>query len=223
MNDTNAERHLAAGLKLYKCKTCARNLGRSHFWPDDMCHASRGIACKECMPTPPEERQALRTGTLTCKTCERELPKDRFWPSDLPRGSEGIQCKSCWTGCIQHDGRFQSRTGDDIGDMIEANEKVYKCKTCARSLGRSQFWPRDLKNAYRGIACKECCPTPPEERRAKPPETHSCKTCGRELPKAEFWRSDLPKSTHGIECKECQPTAPKDRTKRKQAAEKPPA
>ena len=97
----------------------------------------------------------------------------------------------------------------------------FNCKICKRSLGRNQFWPNDLKHACRGIACKECCPKPPEERRAKLPETYTCKTCGRELPKAQFWRSDLPKSTHGIECTKCHPTAPKDREKHKQAPGKP--
>ena len=139
-----------------------------------------------------------------------------------PASRSPTRCSACNTRARVDKFKLVGERGGKLGGMSEAvrvqnterqlaaSQKLYKCKMCERNLVRSKFWPDDIRHVAQGIACKECCPKSPEERRQA---LRTCTACGRELPREKFWHADLYNGKGNFQCKECQPLAPKDRNK----------
>ena len=99
------------------CTQCGRTLTREFFWPDDwrfgmskgVSSKCKGIKCKECCPTPRNERSAGFTGKneqasleatgkpITCQVCERSLPRSQFRKNNGNKFDfrKGMTCEQC--------------------------------------------------------------------------------------------------------------------------------
>ena len=116
-------------------------------------------------------RKIANAAMQQCVGCKATKFKSAFWKEDWRNRDRGIKCAECEP--LAPGERPRSLPPQFLQNIQPKTSEV-TCKQCGVAKPRDQFWLRDLHNQRRGISCKACLPTAPEERpRGRPPSSAS--------------------------------------------------
>ena len=106
-------------------------------------------------------REIASAATQQCSQCREIKPKPAFWKEDWRHRERGIKCTTCE---LRRAGERPRSLPPQFLQNSTPKRNELTCKQCGVAKARDNFWPRDIHNQSRGIMCKACQPTPPEER-----------------------------------------------------------
>ena len=107
------------------------------------------------------QRQIASAVTQQCAQCREIKPKSGFWKEDWRHREQGIKCTTCEP---RRAGERPRSLPPQFLQNSTPKRNQLTCKQCGEAKDRDAFWARDIHNQSRGIMCKACQPTPPEER-----------------------------------------------------------
>ena len=127
---------------MYKCTTCAREMGSARFdvvsFQHFRDHGRRTLTCKDCVKDCKKH--------IKCAACQTSYEKSYLSSSErnnLQKQGTLLVCKDCRSkGCTPHD------------------THMYKCTTCAREMGSARFdvvsFQHFRDHGRRTLTCKDC-------------------------------------------------------------------
>jgi len=106
-----------------------------------------------------------------CTACGENRRRAEFWDADWANREQGAACKACQPAPPNERGVGQGHLSEALQRRNAALRiEDFTCAVCSKRKPRAEFWPGDIKSRFTKnyvLGCKECKPTPPNQRRAR--------------------------------------------------------